>query len=89
MLIDVAFPGDRNMIKREAEKISEYKDLIIQIHCRWNVKTTMILVIIGATGTHFKSLRQYLSNIPGKHEIKVLQQTSVLGMAHKLREVLM
>ena len=31
MLIDAAIPGDRNMIKNEAEKISKYKDLIIEI----------------------------------------------------------
>ena len=36
----------------------------------WNVKAKAIPVIIGATGTVAKSLRQYLSNIPGKHEIK-------------------
>ena len=30
MLIDVAIPGDRNVIKREAEKILKYKDLIIE-----------------------------------------------------------
>ena len=29
MLIDVAVPGDRNVIKKEAEKILKYKDLII------------------------------------------------------------
>jgi hypothetical protein len=29
MLIDVAISGDRNVIKREAEKILKYKDLII------------------------------------------------------------
>jgi hypothetical protein len=34
----------------------------------WSVKAKVILVIIGATGTILKSLRQYLSNIPGKHE---------------------
>ena len=51
MLIDVAFPGDRKMIKRESEKISDYTDLIIQIQCRWNVKARVILVITGATGT--------------------------------------
>jgi len=28
MLIDVAIPGDRNVIKKEAEKILKYKDLI-------------------------------------------------------------
>jgi hypothetical protein len=27
-------------------------------------------VIIGVTGTISKSLKQYLSNIPGKHEVK-------------------
>jgi hypothetical protein len=42
----------------------------------------VILVIIGATGTISKSLRQYLSNIPGKHEIEGLHKTAVLGIAH-------
>jgi len=36
----------------------------------WNVKTKVIPVITGATGTVSKSLRQYLSNIQGKYEIK-------------------
>ena len=31
MLIDVAIPGDRNVIKKEAEKILKYKDLTIEI----------------------------------------------------------
>jgi len=79
MLIDVAIPGDRNVITKEAENILKYKDLIIKV----------LLVIIGATGTISKSLRQYLSNIPGKHEIKDLQKTVILGTAHILRKVLM
>jgi hypothetical protein len=29
MLINVAVPGDRNVIQKEAEKISKYKDLTI------------------------------------------------------------
>ena len=32
MLIDVAISGDRNMIKKEAEKILKYKDITIKIH---------------------------------------------------------
>jgi hypothetical protein len=43
----------------------------------------MIPVIIGATGTFSKSLGQYLSNVPGKHEIKQLQTTAILGTAHR------
>jgi len=31
MLTDVAIPGDRNVIKREAERILKYKNLIIEI----------------------------------------------------------
>jgi hypothetical protein len=55
----------------------------------WNVQAEVIVVITGATGATSKSLRQYQSNITGKHEIKELQTTAILRTAHKLREVLM
>ena len=48
----------------------------------WDVKTKVIPVIIGATGTVPKSFRKYMSNIPGKHEVKELQKTAILGTAH-------
>ena len=40
MLIDVAISGDRNVIKKEAEKILKYKDVTVEIlvQCMWNVK---------------------------------------------------
>jgi hypothetical protein len=49
----------------------------------------VILVIIGTTGTISKSVRKYVRNIPGKHEIKELQKAAILGTAHILREVFM
>jgi len=55
----------------------------------WNVKTKVIPVIKGATGTISKSFRKYVSNIPGKHEVEELQKTAILGTAHILRKVLM
>jgi hypothetical protein len=76
------------VIKKEAEKILKYKDLITEIQRMWNVKTKVTPVIIGATGTISKSFKKYL-NLPGKHGIKELQKTAVLGTAHTLREVLM
>jgi 5,10-methylenetetrahydrofolate reductase len=79
MFIDVAIPGDRNVITKEAEKILKYNDLILK----------EIPVILGITGIISKSLRQYLSNIPGKHDIKELQKTAILGTTHILRKVLM
>jgi hypothetical protein len=38
MLIDVAMSGDRNVIKKEAEKILKYTDITIEIRRMWNVK---------------------------------------------------
>ena len=77
------------MIKKEADKILKYKDLTIEIQRMWDVKTKVIPVIIVATGTISKSFRKYVSNIPGKHEVKELQKTAILGTAHILRKVLM
>jgi hypothetical protein len=63
MLIDVAIPGDRNVIKKEANKILKYKDFIIKIQRMWNMKARAIPVISGTTGTISKSLRQCMRNI--------------------------
>jgi hypothetical protein len=89
MLIDVAIPGGRNVIKKETEKILKYKDLIIEIQRMWNVKTKVTPVMITATGTISKSFRKYLSSVQGEHDIKELQKTAILGTAHILRKVLM
>jgi len=55
----------------------------------WNVKTKVIPVIRGATGTISKPFRKYMSNIPGNHEVKELRKTDILGTARILRKVLM
>ena len=55
----------------------------------WHVKTKVIPVIIGANGTISKSFRKYVRNITGRHEVKELQKTAILGTAHTLRKVLM
>ena len=68
MLIDVAISRVRNVIKKEAEKILKYKDLTIEIQRMWKVKTRVIPVVIGATGTISESFRKYVSNIQGNHE---------------------
>jgi hypothetical protein len=88
MLIAVAIPGSRNVIKKEAEKILKYKDLTTEIQRMWNVKAKVIPVIIGATGTVSKAFIKHVSNIPGNHDVKELQKTAILGTAHRLRKVL-
>jgi methyl coenzyme M reductase subunit D len=46
-VIDVAIRGERNMIKKETEKILKCKDLITGIQRIWNVKGKLIPVVIG------------------------------------------
>ena len=96
MLIDVATSGDRNLIRKEAEKILNYKAPTIKIQRMWNVKAKVIAVTIGATGTISKSFRKYVSNVPGNHEVKELQKTAYWALhthththTHTLRKVLM
>jgi hypothetical protein len=52
--IDVAVGGDRNVVKRETEKILKYEDLTVEIQCMWNVKAKVIPVIIVGDWNHFK-----------------------------------
>jgi hypothetical protein len=75
-------------LKKEAEKILKYKDLTIEIQRMWNVKTRVIPVVIGATGTVSKSFRKYVSDIPGNRDVRELQKTAILGTAYILRKVL-
>jgi hypothetical protein len=66
---------------------------VYRLHNRNSVyvecESKSVLVITGVTGNISKSLRQYLSNIPGKHEIKELQKTATLGTAQMRWKVLM
>jgi hypothetical protein len=54
----------------------------------WNVKSKVIPVIKGVTGTISKAFRKYVSNILGNHEVNELQKTAILGTARILRKVL-
>ena len=59
-LIEVAIPADRKVVQNEAEKKLKYKSLCIAIQRMWNLKCTIVPVIIGATGILTRSLRKNL-----------------------------
>jgi len=66
----------------------KYKSLCIEIQRTWNLKCTIIPVIIGATGILTRSLGKNLEAVPGKHSIDSLQKTALLGTSHIIRKVL-
>ena len=85
-LIDVAIPADRNVVQKEAEQIQEIFGT--EIERMWNLKCTIVPVIIGATGIVTRSLKKNLQAIPGTHSIDSLQKTAILGTSHILRKAL-
>ena len=87
-MIDVAISPDRNVIKKEAQKILKYKNLTTEIDCMWNVKAKVIPVIMG-NWKHYKITQTIPEQHTRKHEIKELQKTAILGTAHILQKVLM
>ena len=58
MLIDVVISGDRNVIKKEAEKILKYEDLTIRIQRMWKVKTRVIPSNNRIDWDHFKIIQK-------------------------------
>ena len=86
--IDVAIPADRNFVQKEAEKKLKYKSFCTEIQRMWNLKCTIVPVIIGATGIVTGSLKKNLETIPGKHSIDSLQKTAILGTSHIIRKEL-
>ena len=67
--------------KRKKVKIQEFMRM-------WNLKCTIVPVIIGAAGIVKKSLRKNLEAMPGKLSIDSLQKTAILGTSHIIRKVL-
>jgi hypothetical protein len=80
-MMDVVILADGN-VQKEAEKKLKYKSLCTGIQRMWDMKCVIVSVIIGATGTVIKGLRENLEAIPGEHSIGSLQKAATLGTSH-------
>ena len=67
---------------KESGKELKYNSLCIEIQRMWNMKCTIVPVIIGATGIVTRSLRKNLETVPGKYSLDSLQKTAILGTSH-------
>lgn len=89
LLIEVSVPDDGNILAREAEKLTKYKPLELEIRKNWSVRTRVIPVVIGALGTMKNGFENHLEYIPGKVRASQLQKIALLGTARILRKFLM
>ena len=54
--VDISVPADKRVNEKESEKISKYRDLRIEVEHLWNMRTSIVPIVVGALGavsTHF------------------------------------
>ena len=85
--MDFALSAD-NLIKlKECEKNDKYIDLARESKKLWNMKVTIIPVVIGAFGTVTKGLLKGLGDLEVGGQVETIQTTALLRTARILRSV--
>jgi len=84
----MTIPTDRNISVKEFDTLSKYKDLQIEIERMWQLKTTVIPVVIGALGTVRKEVLNHLKLIPGEPNLQEIQKIVLTSTSHILRKAL-
>ena len=69
LLIDMSIPTDQNILAKEFDKLSKYKDMEIEIQRMWKLRMGTVLVIVGALGMIKKSCQKHLDTIPGEPQL--------------------
>ena len=59
-IVDFAVPADHRINLKECEKRDKYLDLARELKKLWNMKVTIIPIVIGAFGTVTKGLLKSL-----------------------------
>ena len=73
---------------KESEKKDKYLDLARELKKLWNIKLTIVLIVIGALGTITKGLLKGLEDLEGGGRVETMQMTALLRTARILRRVL-
>ena len=80
-IFDFAVPADHRIKLKECEKKDELKKL-------WNMKVTIIPIVIGAFGTVTKGLLKGLEDLEVSGRVETIQTIALLRTARILRRVL-
>ena len=73
---------------KECKKRDKYLDLARELKKLWNMKVTIIPIMIGAFGTVTKGLLKGLEDLEGGDRVETIQTTALLKTARILRRVL-
>ena len=73
---------------KERKKKDKYLDLARELKKMWNMKVTIIPIVIGAFGTVTKELLKGLEDLEDGGRVETIQTTALLRTARILRRVL-
>ena len=87
-IVDLAVPADHRLKLKECENRDKYLDLARELKKQWNIKVTIVPIVIGALGTITKGLLKGLEDLEVGGRVETIQTTALLRMAKILRRVL-
>ena len=87
-IFDFAVPADHGINLKESEKKDKYLDFAREIIKLWNMKVTIVPIVIGALGTVTKGLLKGLEDLEIGGWVVTIQMTALVRKARILRRVL-
>ena len=87
-IVDFAVPADHRIKLKECEKRDKYLDFARELKKLWNMKVTIIQIVIGAFGTVTKGLLKGLEDLEVGDRVETIQTAALLKAARILRRVL-
>ena len=81
-------PADLRIKLKESEKKDKYLDLARELKDLWNMKVTIIPIMIGTFGTVTKGLLKELEDLEVGGRVETIQTTTLLRTARILRRIL-
>ena len=87
-IVDFAVPAEHRINLNESEKKDKDFDLARELKKLWNMKVTIVPIVIGVLGTIIKRLLKGLEDLEVDGRVETIQPTALLRTARILRRVL-
>ena len=87
-IVDFDVPADHRVELKESENRNKYQTLPEKWKKLWNIKVTMMPIVIGAHGTVTKGLVRKLEDLEIRGRVETIQTTALLRSARIPRGVL-
>ena len=86
--MDTAVPAEHRIKMKECEKKDKYLDLARKLKKLWNMKVTIVPIVIGAFGSITKGLLKGLEDLEVGGRVETIQMTTLLRTARIPRSVM-